>query len=115
MSTFERIHVQGFRRLYDLDLKLRPLNVMIGANGSGKTSLLDVFSLLADSASGNLKSTIRDLAGVDSNLTVLAGRDGEKAKFCEFELEKTVLSFPPLRYAISLKPGEHRTQLRLSH
>jgi len=105
LSTFERIHVQGFRRLYDLDLKLRPLNVMIGANGSGKTSLLDVFSLLADSASGNLKSTIRDLAGVDSNLTVLAGRDGEKAKFCEFEVEKTVLNFPPLKYAISLKPG----------
>ena len=73
MSTFERIHVQGLRCLFDVDLQLRPYDVMIGAIGSGKPSLLDVFSLLAASASGNLKSTIRDLAGVDSNLTVLAG------------------------------------------
>ena len=46
MSLFERIHVQGFRRLRDVDLPLHPLNVVIGGNGSGKTSLLDVFSLL---------------------------------------------------------------------
>src|SRR4051812_40970782 len=49
MSHFDRIHVQGFRRLVDLDLELRPLNVLIGANGSGKTSSLDVFALLAAS------------------------------------------------------------------
>ena len=47
MNTFERIHIQGFRRLFDVDIKLNPLNVLIGANGSGKTSILDVFSLLA--------------------------------------------------------------------
>ncbi len=40
MEQFERIRVQGFRRLQDLELKLRPLCVLIGANGSGKTSLL---------------------------------------------------------------------------
>ena len=54
MNTFERIHIQGFRRLFDVDIKLNPLNVLIGANGSGKTSILDVFSLLANSASGKL-------------------------------------------------------------
>jgi len=105
VSTFQRIHVQGFRRLYDVDLKLRPLNVMIGANGSGKTSMLDVFTMLSASASGNLKATIREFSGIDSNLTVLRNVDGEKAKFCRFELEKAILNFPPLKYAISLKPG----------
>ena len=55
MNIFERIHVHGFRRLHDVDLQLKHLNVVIGANGSGKTSLLDVFSLLAASASGRLK------------------------------------------------------------
>ncbi len=105
MSPFQRIHVQGFRRLYDVDLQLRPLNVMIGANGSGKTSMLDVFSLLAASASGQLKATIRDLVGVDSNLTILGSAGGDKAKSCRFALEKTVPNFPPLKYALSLKPG----------
>src|SRR5205807_9828325 len=69
MNLFEKIHVQGFRRLHDADLKLNSLNVVIGANGSGKTSLLDVFSLLAASASGRLKEAISDLSGIDANLT----------------------------------------------
>ena len=63
MTRFERIHVQGFRRLIDLDLELRPLNVLIGANGSGKTSLLDVFSLLAASASGGLGTKLSESEG----------------------------------------------------
>ena len=105
MSTFEKLHVQGFRRLHDVDLKLEPLNVLIGANGSGKTTMLDVFTLLSASASGNLKETVRDLGGVDSNLTVLKSVEGEKAELCRFELKKEVPNDAPLKYAISLKPG----------
>lgn len=60
MNTFERIHIQGFRRLFDVDIKLNPLNVLIGANGSGKTSILDVFSLLANSASGKLNEFLSE-------------------------------------------------------
>jgi predicted ATPase len=63
MNMFENIHVQGFRRLFEVNLKLRPLNVVIGANGCGKTSLLEVFSLLAASASGRLLGTMSDLGG----------------------------------------------------
>ena len=66
MRHFEWIRVQGFRRFQDVELKLKPLNVLIGANGSGKTSLLDVFSLLAASASGDLNKTISDISGVES-------------------------------------------------
>jgi hypothetical protein len=38
-SVFERTQTQGFGGLDDLDLKLKPLNVVIGANCCGKTSL----------------------------------------------------------------------------
>ncbi len=72
MEYFHSIRVQGFRRLVDLDLEFRPLNVLIGANGSGKTSLLDVFSLLASSASGGLDSRLREFGGLSSVLS--AGR-----------------------------------------
>ena len=105
MNIFEKIHVQGFRRLNDIDLKMKPLNVMIGANGSGKTSLLDVFTLLSASASGNLKLQVKELGGVDANLTVRNSLSGEKAPLIHIELEKAVANFPPLKYAISLKPG----------
>ncbi len=52
MGIFENICILGFRRLQKFDLELRPLCVLVGANGCGKTSLLDVFSMLAASASG---------------------------------------------------------------
>jgi len=86
MSMFETIHIHGFRRLYDVDLKRKPLNVVIGANGSGKTSLLDVFSLLAASASGRLKETMSDLSGIEANLTNLLAAKADKARFMAFDL-----------------------------
>ena len=103
MNYFERIHVQGFRRLHDVDLKLRPLNVLIGANGCGKTSLLDVFTLLSASASGELKATLGEYGGLDPNLTALSSIPGEKAPFMRFELDRTSDDFPVVKYAISLK------------
>ena len=101
MNTFERIRIQGFRRLADVELKLRPLNVLIGANGCGKTSLLDVFSLLAASTHGGLKSRLKDMMGVDSNLSVQPSDAGDKARFMRFELDRTVENSAPLKYAIS--------------
>ena len=45
MTRFSDLSIQGYRRLHDVQLPLRPLSVMIGANGTGKTSVLDVLSL----------------------------------------------------------------------
>lgn len=71
MSGFQHLSVDGFRRLcgVELDFTDRPLCVLIGANGSGKTSLLDVFSLLAASAQGRLRERINELSGLSAILT----------------------------------------------
>ena len=69
MSKFESIHIQGFRRLVDVKLELRPLMVMIGANGCGKTSLLEAWRVLAKSAEGKLSDTISSLGGISELLT----------------------------------------------
>jgi predicted ATPase len=66
---FREISIKGFRRLNDVQLALRPLSVLIGKNGIGKTSMLDVFSLLASSARGGLNSAISDLSGLSACLT----------------------------------------------
>ena len=47
MNKINRIKISGFRRLHDIDLEMRPFIVYIGANGIGKTSWLDAFSLLS--------------------------------------------------------------------
>jgi hypothetical protein len=45
MYKMNHIKIGGFRRLKDLDLPIRPFMVLIGANGVGKTSFLDAYSL----------------------------------------------------------------------
>jgi len=66
---FRRLKVEGYRRLRAVDLPLRPLNVLIGANGVGKTSVLEVLRLLAQSADGKLQATLSALGGLPSLLT----------------------------------------------
>ncbi|MBL4885729.1 MAG: AAA family ATPase [Planctomycetaceae bacterium] len=107
MDIFEKIHVHGFRRLHSVDLKLKPLNVLIGANGCGKTSLLDVFTLLSASASasGELKSRINQYGGVDSNLSSLSAIVNGKARMIHIELFKPVEETSQLKYSISLTPS----------
>jgi len=102
MGSFERIRVQGFRRLHDVELNLKSLNVIIGANGSGKTSFLEVFALLAASASGGLQETISDLGGVDGNLTNLHATGAGKSQFMSFELAMPVPGDAPIEYDIAL-------------
>jgi predicted ATPase len=104
MNRFEKIHVHGFRRLYDVDLKLQPLNVVIGANGSGKTSLLDVFSLLAASASGRLKETMSDLGGIDANITNLLTARSDNERFVSFDLAMGIPGYNPIGYFLAMIP-----------
>jgi predicted ATPase len=104
MSSFERIHVEGFRRLNNVDLKLKPLNVLIGANGCGKTSLLDVFSLLAASAAGELNSSLSESGGIDANLSNLKAADAGASRFIAFDLAMPVPGCNPLEYRLAISP-----------
>ena len=63
MQRFSRIKVCGYRSLVDVDLPLRPLAVMIGPNGSGRTSLLDLFLLLKQAMKAGLTKTIEQEGG----------------------------------------------------
>ncbi|MBN8732341.1 MAG: AAA family ATPase [Acidobacteria bacterium] len=71
----ESITVQGFRRLHDVKLDLRPLSVLIGANGVGKTSVLDALALLSRSAKSELRQAVSDLGGISSLISCGGGHD----------------------------------------
>lgn len=45
-QPLERIRIEGFKSIRELELELRPLNVLIGANGSGKSNFVEAFRLL---------------------------------------------------------------------
>lgn len=46
MKQLTQIHLEGFRSIREADIELRPLNVLIGANGAGKSNLIDFFRML---------------------------------------------------------------------
>jgi predicted ATPase len=115
MNRFEKLRIQGFRRLADMPLELRGLSVLIGANGIGKTSILDGMALLASSAEGRLGRALDDLGGVAGLLT------RERAQKLQFDLSMAVPNHAPLDYTFSIAPQggayvfeeEHLTQVRL--
>ncbi|HUB43494.1 MAG TPA: AAA family ATPase [Acetobacteraceae bacterium] len=68
-AGFVSLSIHGYRRLKATNLLLRPLNVLIGANGVGKTSVLDAFQLLGASAARRLAATVLEAGGLQSVLT----------------------------------------------
>ncbi|MGD0359425.1 MAG: AAA family ATPase [Bryobacteraceae bacterium] len=98
MGRFQDISIKGFRRLADVQLELRPLSVLIGANGIGKTSVLDALWLLARSAQGSLNVSISELGGLPG-LTTYDRADG-----LAFEISMSVEQHPPLCYSLRLTP-----------
>ncbi len=100
MSTeFSRLQVHGYRRLQDLDLPLGPLNVLIGANGVGKTSVLEVMSLLAASADGRLNDAVSAGGGISS----LATNDRMEPMCLKLEMPMSGKS--PIQYDLCLRSG----------
>jgi len=60
------ITVRGFRSLADLDcLELRQVNVLIGANGSGKSNFLEAFSMLREILEGRLQDYVMRQGGAN--------------------------------------------------
>ena len=46
MPALESIAIKGFKSIREVEVPLRDINVLIGANGSGKSNFLEVFSFL---------------------------------------------------------------------
>jgi predicted ATPase len=55
MNHISHLAIQGFRSIKDADIPLRPLNILIGANGAGKSNLIDFFRMMNDSMTRGLQ------------------------------------------------------------
>jgi len=53
-----RVTLEGFKSIKVMDLELRPLNVLIGANGAGKSNLISFFKMLNEIMAGRLQQYI---------------------------------------------------------
>lgn len=66
MSRLESIAIKGFRSFgKEVEVPLRPLNVLIGANGAGKSNFLEAFRFLSAFAEGRHGSFVERAGGAD--------------------------------------------------
>lgn len=63
-----RLAISGYRSIRDITLTLAPLNVITGANGSGKSNLYRALRLLADIAQGRIIQSLAAEGGLQSTL-----------------------------------------------
>jgi predicted ATPase len=72
MDNLSRIKIKGFKSIKELDLEMQPINVLIGANGSGKSNFISVFRLLENIYNQRLQSYIKQNGGTPIHFEALA-------------------------------------------
>lgn len=100
MPSLDRIEVHGFKSIRKVDLQLRTLNVLIGANGAGKSNFISLFKLL-----NNI---------IENNLQLFVGRSGGADAFLHYGQRVTdemliKLHFGQNGYEIKLVPSKNDT------
>jgi len=88
------IQVRGFRSLANVDLQIRPLNVLIGQNGAGKSNFIELFTF------------VREV--VEERLQQYAAKRGGAERLLFYGSKRTPqlfvnLWFPPNGYAFALE------------
>ena len=68
MSKLNSITIRGYRSIKDATLELRPLNVLIGANGAGKSNLISFFKMMNELMAERLQQHIASTGHATSNL-----------------------------------------------
>jgi len=63
-----KIQIANFKSIREMSLELRPINILIGANGAGKSNFIGFFKLLKSINDKHLQNYIADEAGADSIL-----------------------------------------------
>jgi Predicted ATPase len=62
------IKIKGYKSIKDLHLELKPINVLIGANGAGKSNFISFFSFLKKAYDKLLQETVARAGGIDRYL-----------------------------------------------
>lgn len=68
MSKLERVRATGFRSIREVDLEIHDLNVLIGANGSGKSNFIKLFRLVNDLVEERLQVAVATAGGANALL-----------------------------------------------
>ncbi len=57
-AHLRHVKLKGFKSIKDLDLKMNAINILIGANGAGKSNFISLFTFLRNLSEGKLQTYI---------------------------------------------------------
>ncbi len=109
-----RLAVSGYRSLRDLRISLGRLNVVTGANGSGKSSLYRALRLLADVAQGRVIQSLAEEGGIQSTLWAGPKTIAASVKRGEHAVEGTV-SRDPVALRLGFAGADYGYAIDLGH
>jgi predicted ATPase len=113
----DQIKIQGYKSIKEADIELNNLNVLIGANGAGKTNFISLFKLLNNMIDGNLQKHITQGGGAENflffgskttdymELYLKFGSNGYKAQFYQDNANRLIFA----KETCSFQGTEHPT------
>jgi predicted ATPase len=94
MNTLQQLSIAGFKSIREMDdLELKPLNVLIGANGAGKSNLISFFRMLNFAMTGSLGTYLGDAGYANSLLHFGAQRTPQMSATLRFKTPAGVNSY----------------------
>jgi len=118
--VIERIKLKNFKNFENLDLKLGQMNVIVGANASGKTNLIQAIKFVRDIQNYGIENAISLQSGMDflqnfryknkKNTTVSIDFSLSKGMFITFTPYDTAIfnDYKTLNYTIEISVNQNK-------
>jgi len=68
VAQLTSLRLAGWKSIRDAEIELRPLNVLIGANGAGKSNLVSFFKLISEMMAGRFQEHVGTTGGAEALL-----------------------------------------------
>ena len=106
MATLGNIKLKGYRSIKEMNLALEPLNVLIGANGAGKSNFVSFFKMLNEMMAGRLQQYVATSGRARSLLYLCPKVTPQLEATLEFTTEEGINT-----YYMRLAPGAYDSLL----
>ena len=94
-QRLEKIHIEGYKSIKEMDLEIKNLNVLIGANGAGKSNFISIFKFLRNVVEQRLQYYVRYTSA--NRILHYGSQETSHMSIC--------LDFSPNFYEISFAPS----------